>query len=230
MGKYKRTAILSTNDSSDYISCLPYTQKAWNKIGWNTVTFYLGNQNLESTDLNTIVEIEPLSGYRDSTVVQVSRLFGALHTSGLIMTADVDMLPLSNYWNPREDCWTVYGEDLTNYKHFPICYVAGGDSLWKQAFPETSIKELLEKYPQSTAESFNEWWFVDQDIVTERVKPFNPIKINRGVGSNSLPTGRIDRSLWEVTKNMEGEKIDAHLLRPFNKLETEKIFNTFCIP
>lgn len=213
----KKTVVLSTNDNSDYISYLPHVQKAWNYFGWNTLTFYLGNQNLKSTDLNTIVKIQPINGYRDETVVQVSRLFGAQHARGLVMTSDVDMMPLSNYWKPSDNEWTVYGEDLTNYKHYPICYISAPDYLWNQLITEKSIEELLNKYKQSKSNSFDEWWYVDQDIITERLRPLNPKTINRG---NSLPRmakGRIDRIDWNQTKELQEIKIDAHMPRPFNE-------------
>ena len=224
---HKRTVILSTNDHPDYIACLPYVQKAWNKIGWNTLTFYLGNQDLESTDLNSIIKIEAIDGYRDATVVQVSRLFGAKHATGLIMTSDVDMMPLSNYWNPKEDCWTVYGEDLTNYKHYPICYIAAAHNLWNEIIYEQSIKELLEKYNQSKSESFDEWWYADQDIITERLRPLNPTSIPRDSIGLGVAKGRIDRIAWNKTLQIEGEKIDAHLPRPFNISETKFLLNKY---
>ena len=218
-----KTVILSTNDHTDYISYLPYVQKAWNYFGWNTLTFYLGNQNLKSTDLNTIVKIQPINGYRDETVVQVSRLFGAQYTQGLVMTSDVDMMPLSNYWKPSDKEWTVYGEDLTNYKHYPICYISAPDYLWNQLITEKSIEELLNKYKQSKSNSFDEWWYVDQDIITERLRPLNPKTINRGNSFSGIAKGRIDRIAWNQTKELQEIKIDAHMPRPFNKLETEKV-------
>ena len=85
----------------------------------------------------------------------------------------------------------------------------------------TSIKDLLDKYPQAKSNNFNEWWFVDQDIITERIeKNKNKIIIPRSF-DNNLALGRIDRADWEATKNKKTIKIDAHLPRPFNKNEAD---------
>ena len=218
-----KTVILSTNDKQEYISYLPYVQKAWNDLGWRTLTFHLGNKSLESNSINKIIKLDPIDGYRDETVVQVSRLFGAQHASGLVMTSDVDMMPLSNYWKPSDHEWTVYGEDLTNYKHYPICYISAPDYLWNQLITEKSIKELLNKYKQSKSNSFDKWWYVDQDIITERLRPLKPKTVNREKSFQGIAKGRIDRIAWHQTKQIQERKIDAHMPRPFNKLETEKI-------
>jgi hypothetical protein len=212
-----KTVILSTDDNQDYLGYLPYVQVAWNLLGWNTLTFYIGDKNLESSEKNKIIQLNPVQGFRNATVLQVSRLFGAQHTQGLVMTSDVDMIPLSNYWNPKDNEWTVYGEDLTNYKHYPICYISAPDYLWNQLITEKSIEELLNKYKQSKSNSFDEWWYVDQDIITERLRPQKPTSINRGYIYHGIAKGRIDRIAWSQTSNIKEVKVDAHMPRPFDQ-------------
>jgi hypothetical protein len=183
-----KTAVLSTNDNLNYLLYLPYVQKAWNCLGWNTLTFYLGKENLESSEQNKIVKIEEVNPYKEATVVQISRLFAHNYLDGLIMTSDIDMMPLSNYWQPTDDKIHCYGSD-----------------------------------PQAKSNNFNEWWFVDQDIITERIEiNKNRIIIPRTF-DNNLALGRIDRVDWEFTKNRNTIKIDSHLLRPFNRQETENL-------
>ena len=223
----KKTVILSTNDEENYISYLPYIQKAWNILGWNTLTFYLGDKNIESNDINLIVKLDPILGVRDATVVQVSRLFAHKYVNGLIMTSDIDMMPLSNYWNPDIDKFTCYGKDLTHNVHYPICYIAAPSDLWEKVIYENSIEELLAKYNQCKSDEFLTWWFTDQDIITERLLPFNPKNITRGF-ENNLAYGRIDRDNWEYTKYIsKSEKIDAHMPRPFNKNEAIDLINIY---
>jgi hypothetical protein len=212
-----KTAILSTDDNQDYLGYLPYVQVAWNLLGWNTLTFYIGDKDLESSEKNKIINLDPIKGFRNATVLQVSRLFGAKYTDGFIMTSDVDMMPLSDYWKPDLNSWTVYGEDLTDYKHYPICYIAAPNILWNQIIYEQSIQELLEKYKQSKSHNFDEWWYVDQDIITERLRPQKPTSINRGSIYHGIAKGRIDRIAWSQTLNIEEVKIDAHMPRPFNQ-------------
>lgn len=222
-----KTVILSTNDHKNYLGYLPYTQAAWNHFGWNTLTFYIGNQSIESSKQNKIINLNSISGYRDETVLQVSRLFGSNFTEGLIMTGDVDMIPLSNYWQPDKNSWTVYGEDLTDYKHYPMCYISAPDYLWKKVIHEKSVKDLLDKYTQSKSETFDEWWYVDQDIITERLRPLNPKTVNRGNSFSGIAKGRIDRIAWNQTKELQEVKIDAHMPRPFHEKATMDLVSKY---
>ena len=219
----KRTISISTNDSEDYINYLPYIQEAWNILGWNTLTFYLGDKQIKSTAQNKIIKINPIDGVRDATTVQVSRLFAHNYVDGLIMTSDVDMMPLSNYWNPQPDRFTCYGKDLTHNVHYPICYIAAPNNLWSEVITENSIEELLLKHPKCKSEIFEEWWYTDQDIITERLKDIEVEEIPRGF-ENNLAAGRIDRDNWVYTKDISNsKKVDAHMPRPFNSNEAEDL-------
>lgn len=211
-----KTVILSTNDDLNYKSYLPYIQKAWNLLGWKTLTFYLGEDNIISDDKNKIIKIYNISGYREATIVQTSRLLGYQYIDeGIIMTSDVDMMPLSNYWNPDYDKITCYGYDLTNFKHFPICYIAANSSNWRCLFGNQNLEHLLSKYPSAHSNKFKNWWFVDQEIVTQKLLEYpEVISISRGL-RNNLAVGRIDRVRWIQTRYDDTKKIDAHMPRPF---------------
>lgn len=212
-----KTVILSTNDNPDYLSYLTYVQKAWNNIGWKTLTFYLGKKNIQSDNYNTIISIENNSNYSDILVVQTSRFFGHRYTDGLIMISDIDMMPLSDYWHPSENAITCYGHDLTGYGHIPMCYVAAPKSQWDIIIPENSIDELLQKYPYLSEAND---WYTDQEIITARISTItSKVMIDRGQ-RRGVAIGRIDRCDWLATKNTSDTKIDAHLLKPFNKEET----------
>lgn len=218
-----KTVILSTNDNPDYLLYLPYVQKAWNNLGWNTFTFYLGKENLESSDKNQIHILQEIPSIRNVTLVQVSRLFGHHYVDGLIMTSDIDMMPLSDYWKPSEDEVTCYGTDLTNFRHHPICYIAADKEKWQKLIPEKSIEELTNKYANLKSNHFNEWWFLDQDIITERIQKNYKNKTILRNFENGLAYGRIDRVNWEATKNSKTIKIDAHMPRPFDRKEAEEL-------
>lgn len=216
-----KTVILSTNDNLNYLSYLPYVQKAWNCLGWNTLTFYLGKQELKSSNENKIIKINEINPYKEATLVQISRLFAYKYLDGLIMTSDIDMMPLSDYWKPETDQIHCYGSDLTHFRHHPICYISATKQQWQSLIPEDSIEDLLNQYNQAKSSNFNDWWFTDQDIITERIeKNKNRVIIPRTF-DGGLAFGRIDRVNWEFTKNSKTIKIDAHMPRPFNKKEAE---------
>lgn len=231
----KGTVILSTTDGGDYLPYLEYCQKAWNKLGWDTLTFYLGKVAPKGTDRNRVLEIPKQMlehGYREATLVQVARLFGAHYCEGMVMTGDVDMLPMANYWKPGPHDCTVYGYDLTGYSQYPICYIAMDANLWHRVIPEQDPVELLDKYPQAKSEDFYTWWGVDQHIATERINTkligCSIIKVDRGL-DGGLARGRVDRADWAGTLAKPGIKIDAHMPRPFDAVEAQRIVN-LCQP
>lgn len=227
----KKTVILSSTNNPDYLNYLPYTQKAWNKLGWNTITFLVGVPNdYQADEMNDYVYIDWVLGYRQETISQVSRLIGYKFAdkNDLVMTGDVDMIPIADYWNPEPDKITVYGHDLTGYNHYPICYIAMPVETWSKIIFEDTLIDLLDKYPQAKSEDWEKWWQVDQDIITERLnKSGMPIvSIDRGKDNLTgfLAKGRIDRYDWNLTLNVENP-IDAHMPRPFNKESAELILS-----
>lgn len=224
-----RTVILSTNDNPDYLSYMPHTIWAWNELGWDTITFYLGDESkieIDKIDLsrNKIININKIDGYRDATIVQVSRLFGAMaceNDSDILMTGDIDMIPLSNYWNPISNEITVYGWDLTGRTQMPICYISMNRIRWIEIMGidcndsiDNQIKIMLDKSPNPKSEDFELWWSYDQQYITSKLLPQTRTHINRDF-DGILALGRADRYDWEGTKN-KPNLIDAHMPRPFN--------------
>ena len=219
----KKTVILGTTNHYDYVSCYRYVARAWNNIGWDTLTFYVNDQPdklISEFDNNKIVEV-PKSKYGHIILSQVYRLLGHhyLEDSDIIMTSDIDMMPLSDYWNPSIDFVNCYGYDLTGYKHYPICYIAMNKENWTQINPEKNVDDLLNKYSCARSNDFDDYWYTDQHIITERIKSSDlPVKeINRGFDEYHLATGRIDRAALNYTANIPEQKIDCHLPRPFNQ-------------
>ena len=229
----KRTVILSTNDDPKYFHYLKWCQLAWKKCGWDTLTFYYGSTKLENageylTDSHN--EMVDLSGesfdYRDETIVQCIRLLGGNYImDGLVMLGDVDMLPMQNYWNPNPDQITSYGYDLTGRSEIPMCYVSAPAAKWRRLFPENSLIELLDKLPNAKSDDWNLWWSVDQQVLTKRLKTHGiDCFVDRGL-VGGLARGRVDRYDWAGTLNQPGEKIDAHMPRPYDELACETIIS-----
>ncbi len=227
----KRTVILSTNDNPDYYKYLPFVQKAWNKLGWETLTFSFGEYEYKNPnpELNKIIDVtNRLNKYKVATIVQVSRLLAGHYVDeGLIMTGDVDMMPLSDYWKPKIDEITVYGYDLTGRSEYPICYISMNSTIWREIIPEKTINELLKSYPNALSDEFYTWWGVDQQIMTERLKGKVNTFVDRGLSRSGLAKGRIDRADWAGSYHSPDKKIDAHLLRPFNQIITDKLLKEF---
>jgi len=225
MNKY---VVISTNDNPDYYQYVPYVIKAWNKLGWKVITFLRGDKSKLQKLIdgqNIFYYLDGKSKYRDETLVQCSRLFAAcLIENGLLMTSDGDMMPCSDYWKPNPDTITCYGHDLTGYGHYPICYIAMRAEVWRTTMEINSgdnvlnaMESLLDKYEQASSDNWEQWWQVDQDIITEKLKGKTLDSIIRGKNNiiTDLAKGRIDRYNWNGTFDVENP-IDAHMPRPFN--------------
>src|SRR6187455_3225509 len=123
----KKYIVLSVNDNNDYLYFTPLTCWAWRYFGWEPILFYQGGNsdalNLVSKNLNVFSllnwrQIIKHEGYRSDTITQISRLYGAcainsFQNDSYLMTCDVDMIPLSDYWEPDLNKVTVWNHDLT---------------------------------------------------------------------------------------------------------------------
>jgi hypothetical protein len=229
----KKYVILSVNDNPDYLYFVPIAVWAWRVIDWEPVLFYQGSPN-KITDLIfdtmdvlhndmtlemkalyrlRILQISAIDGYRSDTITQVSRLYAACKYDGYLMTGDIDMLPLSDYWKPNGGI-SVWGHDLTGYTHYPICYIGMDSGKWRQVMSIENgdinyhIKRDLDSMPDAKSPDFNKYWYVDQELITRRLKKFNPTIINRGQYPNGFARGRVDRGAWTLDHR---EFIDCHM-------------------
>lgn len=239
----KKYIVLSVNDNVDYLYFTPLICWAWRKFGWEPIVFYHGDRDgfdgrisdltFELAGFENMHIIKSIEGYRSDTITQISRLYGscAVQDECYLMTGDIDMLPLSDYWKPDFSKVSVYGHDLTGFGHFPICYIGAPDVAWDTfmdiAYPYDHnffIKRDLDTLPQAKDPDFYKYWFSDQDLITERLKQYGTSKIdfiNRGQGSHGYARGRVDRGNggWALD---QPELIDAHLMQQTHHSE-EKI-------
>lgn len=218
----KKIVVLGTNDNPDFLKYLPYVQTAWNYLGWKTLTYYRGDEKLmpSSYDLNRAVPLNHVSSYRTETLVQVVRLLGWIDCDpqDMVMTSDVDMIPMCNYWKPKPEHITCYGHDLTGFAHYPMCYIAMTADQWSKVVVDINLESLLDKYPQAKSDVHDVWWSTDQTIITDKLKGCKIRSVHRGsdLSVHGLPAGRIDRYDWFATKNIP-LPIDAHMPRPFDE-------------
>jgi hypothetical protein len=228
----KKCIVLSTNWNPDYLYYLPLTVWAWRKFGWEPIVFY-GDLPRPNVDIDKLALEEgiikrlgyPLTGspYRSDTITQISRLYGSCVADGYLMTGDIDMLPLSDYWKFDENEITVWGHDLTGYGHYPICYIGMPSTRWVEVMGLTDsdynrlILRDLDTLPQAKDPDFYKYWFSDQDLITKRLNEtqFKKNFVTRGQLPNGFARGRVDRGSWSLEHN---EFIDCHMLRDMYKL------------
>jgi hypothetical protein len=231
----KKYIVLSVNDNPDYLFYTPITCWAWRKLGWEPIVFYKANPSIlserhpKSIELLVLAREEfrmiglgDIDGYRDDTITQISRLYGACVADGYLMTGDIDMIPLSDYWKPDMNRFTVWGHDLTGFSTYPICYIGAPTLLWKRVMNLESndynslIKRDLDTIPKAKSTEFYDYWGTDQEFITKRLNEYGKDKINfinRGQGEHGFARGRVDRGDggrgWVLD---QPELIDAHLL------------------
>lgn len=223
----KRYIVLSVNDDPVYLFYLPLALWAWRKIGWLPITAFIGNMYSPVSEFvlnqckgGPFINFDKIDGYRDDTITQVSRLYCATFAEdeSMVMTGDIDLIPLSDYWNPHLQEITCYGLDLADYRHYPICFVAMSKENWNRIMRLSenthAMKNDLDSMPQAKDPDFYKYWFTDQDLITNRLKgkPINSIL--RGKLPNGLAKGRVDRGSWSLNHETF---IDAHLHRDLYK-------------
>lgn len=230
----KKHVILSVNQNPAYLFYVPLTVWCWRTFGWEPIIFSVGYDNHIDNLINeTFAELHKemtaemknlyqikrfdVSKYSfpSETVAQVSRLYGACVADGYLMTSDIDLIPLSDYWQPDFEKLTVWGRDLTDY-HYPIGYIGAPAGTWKEIMllPHSDYNELIqfdiERSFDKSATKQKKWVF-DQDLITARINESShfPERVDRGTDKKTgYPKGRVDRSSWHLN---HVELIDAHL-------------------
>lgn len=219
MNKY---VVVSSNNNPDYFFYAPYQRKAWNKYGWKLVV--MCTHDVEAyIDCDMLIQLPKFEGVRDQTVAQASRLYAAnyLPEDALIMTCDMDLLPLSDYWHPDPNDITVYGHDLTWHSYFPMGYVAMSAKNWKEKFNLTGnteanmVRDFAKYWDMVNSENWETWWNYDWRYLTDTLMPFkSQLKfIDRGqvdIAGATLAKGRIDRYNIAATSAQSVEFIDFH--------------------
>jgi hypothetical protein len=256
----KKYVIVSSNENPKYLFYLPLVRVGWCNIGWDMMAFYAGDPKnklfqfvMQTFDyLHAIMPpklqkyyrliisgADTVLGFKSDTIAQVSRLYAGCFSEDnvYLMTSDADMLPLSNYWDVKEQpIFTnrngsskhmmmpkpaAWGRDLTDY-HYPICYVGAMAKDWKEIM-NIDGQNHNEMIMRDLRHQKNEW-VMDQDILTERILAYGKEKIrhiNRGTDQRTgYPIGRVDRSNWRTDHAI---RIDAHL--PHDILTNQESFD-----
>ena len=250
----ERIVVISSNNNPDYLHYAKYQEKAWNKLGWKLcimITDDVDVLDLKLSPFNegsgklitSIVRMPHIEGLRTETVAQASRLYAAnyLPEDALIMTCDMDLIPLSDYWHPNIDEVTIYGHDLTWNSFYPMGYCAMSGANWKKYMQlnGNTAEELVRDAKEieiAYMPDWEQWWNHDWTLLTKRLKPFHHslTHIPRGqidIAGATLAKGRIDRFNWEKTQEQE-TFIDAHcennnVMHPVKLEPFLKVFNKF---
>lgn len=218
----EKIVVLSTNNAEDYFFYAKYQKHAWNKYGWK-VAVMVTHDCPDDIPADYLIRLPEFQGVRTATVAQASRLYAANHLpeDALLMTCDMDLIPLSDYWHPDPNDITVYGHDLTWHSFFPMGYCAMTGAKWKEKFKLTGnteadmVRDFAKYWDMVSSENFDRWWNFDWTYLTDTLMPFKAqIKfIDRGqvdIAGATLAKGRIDRYNIAVTAGQPEPFVDFH--------------------
>jgi len=234
----KKYVVLSVNENPQYLFYMPIVIWAWRHFGWEPIIFsrqFAPKSIPENCIWSTFGYIDKAyslllfhcnqhDGYKSETIAQVSRLYGAcvVDQDSYLMTSDIDMLPLSDFWKPNMKNITVWGHDLCSFNHYPICYIGMPHDKWVQVMGLTDndydklIKRDLDTQPQAKSTVNMNAWFTDQDLITAKIKAtqFEKDFVNRGTYQYGHALHRVDRGSWRLDHD---RFIDCHMLRDIYK-------------
>lgn len=190
----KRYVVISTNANPDYYEYLPYQEKAWKALGWDLIVMVTPDVNSLDFEVNEkstlIVQLPRVDEIRTQTLAQMGRLYAAHYIHAphkedgdpLLMTCDMDLIPLSDYWNPDPDKITVFGHDLTDHTYYPMGYIAMRASQWidkMQITPDIRAdilrdceRTIIKGERAAYSENWEVWWNTDWRLLTDRLMPF----------------------------------------------------------
>jgi hypothetical protein len=216
----ERLVVVSTNNNPDYFGYSKYIKHAWNKLGWKVAVMITHDVDQFSVEGDYVIQLPVISSLRTESIAQAGRLYAAnyLPKNSLIMTSDMDLLPLSDYWHPKENEITNYGHDLTDYSFYPMGYTCMNWENWKKVMNLSYNTEAdmirdandpkLKYSPLSN--DWEQWWNWDWDLLTKRLEGYEVTKVLRGRRPGScFALGRVDRGDSMVIPNEP--LIDAHL-------------------
>lgn len=229
----KKHVIFATNSNQDYSFFAPICARMWASLGYHPHVFVVNDlwehgSKVALAELQKAASVYKLQipeGYRSSTVAQVSRLLGAMlpvDDADLIMTADVDMLPLNasffNQHGPNISIFYSNAYEEESAPHFPICYICAPKTTWAEL---TEVKgnqdELLRHIlvnlsPMSNA---GEAWGYDEFWISSKLvkhHDYANAKLIPRERFGGMVIRRIDRVRnWNPPPN---EADDCHCWRP----------------
>jgi hypothetical protein len=241
--------INATNPNLYYSYFIPIVSIMWKAIGYVPRTLLFGSDEAWAENKktryvldnikrhSTISRLECIPGFRESTCVQVSRIFFSAepqcNPGDYALTSDADMLPLSKEWFHQQDVnkrFHVFGADAYGRTRFPICYLGGSIAAWREVMGIQSIG--IAKAMLGSMDKKRDDWNYDELLFTEKLlrSPMYPCQchlIDRG-----WPEGRANRRLDRIAWDWRGQTdlIDCHSLRPGyeNWMSLDPLLQSYC--
>lgn len=217
----------------DPILLLVEDEEAWSRTAFDRVMLeYLRQIN---ADFRFIGKIE---GYETAQQAQSSRQHVAaldLPEDDILMTADIDMFPLSKLWFHQHDAtkwdFTLFYSNAYGNMNPPVSppyhctsYMAGTVKVWREIMglkvTGEVASQLQSNFDKHLGRACDSWtaWNCDEVFFGSRIKAWDgyPDRCQMIPRYGGPPDDRVDRSNWPTTlsKTYLSSKVDAHCIRP----------------
>lgn len=232
----KPASIITVDTNPEYLFLLPIVVKSWELQGFEPHVRLIDDEaNVDIWDLMrryvdnfTICGTGIKCDQNKAIYTQCLRLYMATEFSErYVILTDVDMFIASSFLYRDFDKVNVFGHDLTDRNHIPICYAGMTGDKWREAIGKEGMNADIIKY--GDVSSKEKAWCCDQDILTAKLKAYGYDRINfidRGTDPKNLnlPKGRWDR--YGGFKKPKGQIHDVHLPRnPYSDENFKKILD-----
>ena len=238
----KKYTVMSADSNPEYLFFVPLACAFWKDLGYNPYVILVDNDDINHNILDLVLEtsknvgahvnhFKHISGYRTSTVAQISRLFASadplFKDDDYIITDDIDKFVISYPWFNQQNFSKdihIFDIDETNYTRLKIGYIGMQARIWKEVMNvsdsslgenvEKCLEEHLSKDSYKNGQRLSQFekerddaWNLDEYLLTKSVfnSQYYPDKcqmIERGGNHLGLRNGRIDRTFWKETMSM----------------------------
>jgi hypothetical protein len=212
--------IISSDDNPMYKDFYTIVAKRWFDLGFKT--YYVNITHIDEVIENEwgiIHKIKSLDFVSTGFQSQVVRLFASNFINGVILTSDIDMLPINvNYFKQyinelTSDNVIIYsGQPYGNVPYYPMCYVLSHSNNFREYL---DIKDMsFSEYCKMLLNKYGQAWNTDENFMYNQFQNHSDKLIIKRERDFSR---RIDRGNWSYNLDLlkSGHYIDSHMLRPY---------------
>ncbi len=232
-------AILSSNESIEYLDFWPIVSSAWSNLGIQPTLIYTGKESIKMENVYRI-NVENIDSAFLSQNIRL--LAPCLFPEDICIISDIDNMPLSESYFQKniakidENQFVVYRPDACPDDMISIMWNAAKGSTWAKIFnvfnEQEIINKLIDWYPDKYKIRGENWYF-DQRILRTEIEKYKKQYPNMDTELNDEESGfnRLNRSkLKRRFKKfyIEGSHYsDFHMPRPYKKYKKiiDKVYN-----
>jgi hypothetical protein len=227
----KKYAVISTTSDPLYSFFVPIAAWCWGKLGIRTICIIPAVISkaahfalMKALEINNYGWCATFIAPEDkqATYAQVGRLFaaadGIVDPNDILITSDADMIVFRDVF-PDDDYMNILGVDLVPQKQYPVCYISGRVSRWREAMKikGRTLQECLDaELGPIECENFRgHQWSFDQSLLYRQLSFDQPIAFqNRARPGTQFAMNRADRDDVNWRSYCGPTLLDAHLWRP----------------